>query len=50
MDYKKIKTEHQNIPVANLVYGDTEGSSREMRLEAFVSQVKQYHSRSLRVI
>lgn len=38
----KLRSNHNNIPVVNLVFGGTEGTSQTLRLEAFVHQVKNH--------
>ncbi len=44
----KLRQDHNNIPVTNLVFGGTEGTSQTLRLEAFVHQVKSYAKRNSR--
>ncbi|MBI4676434.1 MAG: hypothetical protein HY748_02505 [Elusimicrobia bacterium] len=43
----RLRKDHGNIPVVNLVFGEAEGASQALRLEAFVHQVKAYRGRSV---
>ena len=38
----RLRSDHNDIPAINLVYGGTQGSSQMLKLEAFVQQVKSY--------
>lgn len=38
----KLRKDHRNIPILNLVFGGNSGAAQTMRLEAFVHQVKKY--------
>jgi predicted nucleotide-binding protein (sugar kinase/HSP70/actin superfamily) len=42
---EKIRRDYQDIPIVTAVYSGGEDPSRRMVLEAFVSQVKEYHRR-----
>lgn len=42
---EKIRADYEEIPLITAVYSGTEDPSRHMVLEAFVSQVKDYHQR-----
>ncbi|MCX5789180.1 MAG: hypothetical protein NTX64_11845 [Elusimicrobia bacterium] len=41
----KLRREHDDIPIVNLVFGASEGASQSLRLEAFLHQVKAYAAR-----
>ena len=38
----KLRRDHGNIPLVNLVLGGSEGTTQTLRLEAFIHQVKSY--------
>jgi hypothetical protein len=44
----KLRKNHQNIPVLNLVFGTAEGAAHTLRIEAFIHQVKSYSRRRIR--
>jgi predicted CoA-substrate-specific enzyme activase len=46
---RTIRADHDNIPMANLVYGEGGGLARQARLEAFVHQSKAHHKHVLGV-
>jgi len=41
----RIRTDHDNIPMATLTFGGTEGADDSPRLEAFVHQAHRFHQR-----
>jgi predicted nucleotide-binding protein (sugar kinase/HSP70/actin superfamily) len=41
----RLRKDHGNVPVVNMVFGEAEGASQELRLEAFVHQVKTFARR-----
>jgi predicted CoA-substrate-specific enzyme activase len=42
---RAIRADHGDVPMANLIYGETGSVARRARLEAFVHQVKIHHER-----
>ncbi|MBU0753557.1 MAG: hypothetical protein KJ645_00355, partial [Planctomycetes bacterium] len=41
----KLREDHHNIPIANLVFGGRSGAAQTLRLEAFIHQVNEYARR-----
>ncbi|HAM34713.1 MAG TPA: hypothetical protein DEB40_12625 [Elusimicrobia bacterium] len=41
----RVRRNHGNIPIANLVFGESDGASQDLRLEAFVRQAQDFARR-----
>jgi len=39
---KKVREDHDNLPIISLAYDGTQHAGTETRLEAFIHQAKQY--------